>query len=106
MGSTTIKLRSELDVSGILNSIKQVRSELAKQGDSPLIGNLDREIAKIQNLGATIKAQMERGFSSSKELSAFESNMNKLELDVRKVGQSFDSINADNLKRIIKDVDN
>nr|DAD58672.1 MAG TPA: hypothetical protein [Caudoviricetes sp.] len=49
---------------------------------------------------------MERGFSSSKELSAFESNMNKLELDVRKVGQSFDSINADNLKRIIKDVDN
>lgn len=106
MGSTTIRLRSELDVSGILNSIKQVRSELAKQGDSPLIGNLDREIAKIQNLGATIKAQMERGFSSSKELSAFESNMNKLELDVRKVGQSFDSINADNLKRIIKDVDN
>ena len=105
MGSTTIKLRSELDVSGILNSIKQVRSELAKQGDSPLIGNLDREIAKIQNLGSTIKAQMERGFSSSKELSAFESNMNKLELDVRRVGQSFNSINADNLKRIIKDVD-
>lgn len=97
MATQTIKFKGEFDVSSILNSIKQMRTELSKQ-NSPLLGNLDKEISKLETLGSTIKAQMEKGFASNKEFKAFESNLDKMELNLGKIGQKFKDINTDNLE--------
>ena len=105
MGVQTVKFKGEFDVSQIMNSIKQMRAELAKQGNSTLFGNLDKEISKIEGLGSTIQAQIGKGFASTKEFKAFEANISKLELEFQKLGQSFDSINSDNLKIALKGLD-
>ena len=105
MSTQTVKFKGEFDVSSILNSIKQMRTELAKSGNSSLFGNLDKEISKIETLGSTIKAQMEKGFASNKEFKAFESNINKLELSIQKIGQNFNNVSADNLKNALKKID-
>lgn len=105
MGVQTVKFKGEFDVSQIMNSIKQMRTELAKQGSSPLFGNLDKEISKLEGLGSTIQAQIGKGFASTKEFKAFEANISKLELEFQKLGQSFDSINGDNLRQALKNVD-
>ena len=49
-----IKFKGEFDTSQIMNAIKQMRAELAKNGNSSLFGNLDKEISKIESLGNTI----------------------------------------------------
>ena len=103
MATQTVKFKGEFDVSGIINSIKQMRTELAKQ-DSPLLGNLDKEISKLETLGTTIKAQMEKGFASNKEFKSFESSVEKMELSVGKIGQKFKEINADNLEIATKKI--
>ena len=105
MGVQTVKFKGEFDVSQIMNSIKQMRAELAKQGNSSLFGNLDKEISKIEGLGSTIQAQIGKGFASTKEFKTFEANISKLELEFQKLGQSFDSINGDNLKIALKNLD-
>lgn len=105
MGVQTVKFKGEFDVSQIMNSIKQMRAELAKQGNSTLFGNLDKEISKIEGLGSTIQAQIGKGFASTKEFKAFEANISKLELEFQKLGQSFDSINSDNLKIALRGLD-
>lgn len=103
MATQTVKFKGEFDVSGIINSIKQMRTELAKQ-DSPLLGNLDKEITKLEGLGTTIKAQMEKGFASNKEFKSFQSSVEKMELSVGKIGQKFKEINADNLEIATKKI--
>lgn len=105
MATQTISFKGEFDASGILNSIKHMRSELAKNGDTSLLGNIDKEIAKIEALGSTIQAQIGKGFSSTKEFRAFESNISKLELEISKIGQSFSNINGDQLKNTLKTID-
>ena len=105
MGVQTVKFKGEFDVSQIMNSIKQMRAELAKQGNSTLFGNLDKEISKLEGLGSTIQAQIGKGFASTKEFKAFEANISKLELEFQRLGQSFDAVNGDNLKNALKGLD-
>lgn len=105
MGVQTVRFKGEFDVSQIMNSIKQMRAELAKQGNSPLFGNLDKEISKLEGLGSTIQAQIGKGFASTKEFKAFEANISKLELEFQRLGQSFDAINGDNLKSALRSLD-
>ena len=105
MATEVIKFKGQFDVSEIMSSIKQMRAELAKSGNSALLVNLDKEISKIEDLGSTIQAQIGKGFASGKEFKQFESNISKLELDIQKIGQSFNAINADNLKEALKGVD-
>lgn len=105
MGVQTVKFKGEFDVSQIMNSIKQMRAELAKQGNSSLFGNLDKEISKLEGLGSTIQAQIGKGFASTKEFKVFEANVSKLELEFQKLGQSFDAVNGDNLKNALKGLD-
>ena len=105
MGVQTVKFKGEFDVSQIMNSIKQMRAELAKQGNSSLFGNLDKEISKLEGLGSTIQAQIGKGFASTKEFKAFEANVSKLELEFQRLGQSFDAVNSDNLKNALRGLD-
>ena len=105
MGVQTVKFKGEFDVSQIMNSIKQMRAELAKQGNSSLFGNLDKEISKLEGLGSTIQAQIGKGFASTKEFRAFEANISKLELEFQRLGQNFDAVNGDNLKNALKGLD-
>lgn len=100
-----IEYRGIFDISQILSAIKQVRDSVSKGGNIELLGNLDKEIKKIEELGATLKAQAEKGFSSPKELKTFENNVNKLETNIIKIGNSLDNINADNFKRQIKEAE-
>lgn len=100
-----IEYRGIFDISQILSAIKQVRDSVSKGGNIELLGNLDKEIKKVEELGATLKAQAEKGFSSPKELKTFENNVNKLETNIIKIGNSLDNINADNFKRQIKEAE-
>ena len=105
MGAQTVKFKGEFDVSSILNSIKQMRAELAKSGNSSLFGNLDKEIEKLEGLGSTIQAQIGKGFASSKEFKTFESNISKLELEIQKIGKGFNDVSSDNLEAQLKKID-
>lgn len=105
MSTQTVKFKGEFDVSSILNSIKQMRAELAKSGNSSLFGNLDKEIEKLEGLGSTIQAQIGKGFASSKEFKTFESNISKLELEIQKIGKGFNEVSSDNLAAQLKKID-
>ena len=105
MATQTVKFKGEFDVSQIMSAIKQMRAELNKQGNSPLFGNLDKEISKLEGLGSTIQAQIGKGFASNKEFKSFEANINKLELEFQKLGQSFDAVNANNLKNALNELE-
>lgn len=105
MSTQTVKFKGEFDVSSILNSIKQMRAELAKSGNSSLFGNLDKEIEKLEGLGSTIQAQIGKGFASSKEFKTFESNISKLELEIQKIGKGFNDVSSDNLAAQLKKID-
>lgn len=104
MAEQRVEFKGTFNVSEILNSIKQMRAELAKTGKSPLLGNLDKEISKIEELGTTLQAQINKGFTSSKEMKNFTNQMDRLEEEARKVGETMKNINGDHLEASLKNV--
>lgn len=99
---SNITFKGKFDVSEILASIKQMRQQISQTSNIELLGDLDKQISKVEGLGKTIQAQIGKGFSSQKEFSSFQSNINKLELEFEKLGNSFDDINVDNLSKSLK----
>ena len=102
---SNITFKGKFDVSEILASIKQMRQQISQTSNIELLGDLDKQISKVEGLGKTIQAQIGKGFSSQKEFSSFQSNINKIELEFEKLGNSFDDINVDNLKKSLKAAD-
>lgn len=99
---SNITFKGKFDVSEILASIKQMRQQISQTSNIELLGDLDKQINKVEDLGKTIQAQIGKGFSSQREFSSFQSNINKLELEFEKLGNNFDDINVDNLKKSLK----
>ena len=99
---SNITFKGKFDVSEILASIKQMRQQISQTSNIELLGDLDKQISKVEGLGKTIQAQIGKGFSSQKEFSSFQSNINKIELEFEKLGNSFNDINVDNLNKSLK----
>lgn len=104
MAEQRVDFKGTFNVTEILNAIKQMRSELAKTGKSPMLGNLDKEIAKIEELGTTLQAQINKGFASNKEMKNFSNQMDRLDEEARKIGETMKNINADHLESSLKNV--
>ena len=104
MAEQRVDFKGTFNVTEILNAIKQMRSELAKTGKSPMLGNLDKEIAKIEELGTTLQAQINKGFASNKEMKNFSNQMDRLDEEARKIGETMKNINADHLEASLKNV--
>lgn len=104
MAEQRVDFKGTFNVTEILNAIKQMRSELAKTGKSPMLGNLDKEIAKIEELGTTLQAQINKGFASNKEMKNFSNQMERLDEEARKIGETMKNINADHLESSLKNV--
>lgn len=100
-----IEYQGIFDISQILSAIKQVKDEVSKGGDVKLLEGLDKEIEKVRKAGEQLKAQAEKGFSTPKELKAFEREFEKLETNIIKVQNSLNSISADTLKKQLKDIE-
>ena len=75
---SNITFKGKFDVSEILASIKQMRQQISQTSNIELLGDLDKQINKVESLGKTIQAQIGKGFSSQKEFSSFQSNINKI----------------------------
>ena len=97
-------IRGQFDVSDIMSSLNTLYAEIKKNNKTPLLDNVDKEVKAIERLAQTIQAQATKGFTNDKEFKAYESNLNKLETMVIKVGQSFDRVNTKNLEIEIKNI--
>lgn len=97
-------IRGQFDVSDIMSSLNTLYAEIKKNNKTPLLDNVDKEVKAIERLAQTLQAQATKGFANDKEFKAYESNLNKLETMVIKVGQSFDRVNAKNLEIELKNI--
>lgn len=97
-------IRGQFDVSDIMSSLNTLYAEIKKNNKTPLLDNVDKEVKAIERLAQTLQAQAAKGFTNDKEFKAYESNLNKLETMVIKVGQSFDRVNTKNLEIELKNI--
>lgn len=104
MTDQVVSYKGEFDASNIMSAIEKVYSTIKANNKTSLIGNLDKEIKKIETLSNTLQAQKNKGFASDAEMKAFESNVGKLDLQVQKLGVSFDKLHADNLKIELEEI--
>lgn len=110
--SQTISFKGEFDISGILQSFKKLSAQMSKQGASPdLLGNIDSEIEKVEKASRQIASQIDKGFSSAKEVSRFENQIEQLYKSLDGIEDSFKQINAnsdnflpDDLDKALKDL--
>ena len=88
MGNKTNTIKTNIEFNGIPKfaevsaAIKQIRDKVNKTSNVELLGNVDKEIKKIEDLGDTLRAQLEKGFGSNKDISSFNNNLNKLEIEL------------------------
>lgn len=105
MADQVVSYKGEFDASNIMSAIEKVYSTIKANNKTSLIGNLDKEIKKIETLTNTLQAQKNKGFASDAEIKSFESNVGKLDLQVQKLGVSFSKLHADNLKIELKEIE-
>lgn len=69
MATEKIKYTGEFDVSGILNSLKQISSQMKNMStDVSLFSGVDKDFEKLDKMIIDIKAKIAQGFSSSKSV--------------------------------------
>ena len=90
----TINFKGTFDASNVLNSLKDIRSSMAKAGaDSNLFKNVDKDIASTEKLITEMLAQIQRGFSNPQELNTFQKKFDKLGLSLSKINVGLQDIN-------------
>lgn len=104
--SQTIQYKGQLDVSQIISSLQKIRNELAnsstlKEKESLFI-NVDKEMKNIENLSTQLKAAIQKGFSSSKDVKDFEKIVNSLDKMFNKVAVDLNGINTNKLTQELK----
>lgn len=98
--SRTIEFKGHFDGKQVLDELKKIRQNMANAGaDANLFKGVDKNIVATEKLVNDMIAQIKKGFSNEKEISAFEKQLNKLSLSFNKINVGLRDINqADNFK--------
>lgn len=112
--STTIRIKGEFDTSQILASIQEMRKQLSKVGitDQQFEG-FDKELKKAIDLSNQLAAQMQKGFSNSKQVDSFGKSYERLSTtfanlqnQLRGLGEQVNfNPNTDKINQLQKELD-
>ena len=92
--SNTIQFKGTFDGSQILNELKKVRASMSEAGASDtLFKNVDKDILATEKLVNDMMAQIQKGFSNTKEITAFEKQINKLQTNFLKISTGLKGAN-------------
>lgn len=92
--SNTIQFKGTFDGSQILNELKKVRASMSEAGASDtLFKNVDKDIVATEKLVNDMMAQIQKGFSNTKEISAFEKQISKLQANFLKISTGLKGAN-------------
>lgn len=93
----TIAFKGTFDTSQILSSLRQIKTAMQNAGASDnLFQNVDKQIKDIENLMKKMQEQVQKGFSNTKEINAFEKDLNNLSKSLQSVTKDFLKINDKN----------
>ena len=91
--SRTIEFKGHFDGKQVLDELKKIRQSMADAGaDSNLFKGIDKDIAATEKLVTEMMAQIQRGFSNTKEVGAFEKQIDKLQTNFLKISSGITKI--------------
>lgn len=95
----TIEFKGHFDGKQVLDELKKIRQNMADAGaDDNLFKGIDKDIAATEKLVTEMMAQIQKGFSNTKEVNAFEKQIDKLQTNFLKISSGMKNINvAENL---------
>ena len=97
--SRTIEFKGHFDGKQVLDELKKIRQSMAEAGaDDNLFKGIDKDIAATEKLVTEMMVQIQKGFSNTKEVNAFEKQIDKLQTNFLKISSGMKNINvAENL---------
>lgn len=97
--SRTIEFKGHFDGKQVLDELKKIRQNMADAGaDDNLFKGIDKDIAATEKLVTEMMAQIQKGFSNTKEVNAFEKQIDKLQTNLLKISSGMQNVNiAENL---------
>jgi len=97
--SRTIEFKGHFDGKQVLDELKKIRQNMADAGaDNNLFKGIDKDIAATEKLVTEMMAQIQKGFSNTKEVNAFEKQIDKLQTNLLKISSGMQNVNiAENL---------
>lgn len=92
--SRTIEFKGHFDGKQVLDELKKIRQSMADAGvDDNLFKGIDKDIAATEKLVTEMMAQIQKGFSNTKEVNAFEKQIDKLQTNFLKISSGMQNIN-------------
>lgn len=92
--SRTIEFKGHFDGKQVLDELKKIRQNMAEAGaDDNLFKGIDKDIAATEKLVTEMMAQIQKGFSNTKEVNAFEKQIDKLQTNFLKISSGMQNIN-------------
>lgn len=92
--SRTIEFKGHFDGKQVLDELKKIRQNMAEAGaDDNLFKGIDKDIAATEKLVTEMMAQIQKGFSNTKEVNAFEKQIDKLQTNLLKISSGMQNIN-------------
>lgn len=90
----TIEFKGHFDGKQVLDELKKIRQNMADAGaDDNLFKGIDKDIAATEKLVTEMMAQIQKGFSNTKEVNAFEKQIDKLQTNFLKISSGMQNIN-------------
>lgn len=112
--SRTIEFKGHFDGKQVLDELKKIRQNMVDAGaDANLFKGIDKDIAATEKLVTEMMAQIQRGFSNTKEVGAFEKQIDKLQTNFLKISSGMKNINvtenftanSGDIKRLTQEID-
>lgn len=92
--SRTIEFKGHFDGKQVLDELKKIRQNMADAGaDDNLFKGIDKDIAATEKLVTEMMAQIQKGFSNTKEVNAFEKQIDKLQTNFLKISSGMKNVN-------------
>lgn len=92
--SRTIEFKGHFDGKQVLDELKKIRQNMAEAGaDDNLFKGIDKDIVATEKLVTEMMAQIQKGFSNTKEVNAFEKQIDKLQTNFLKISSGMQNIN-------------
>lgn len=89
-----IQFQGSFDGKEVLDGLKKIRQQMGDAGaDASLFKGVDKDIADTEKLINSVLAQIQKGFSNPKEITAFEKQLEKLGLSFSKINVGLQGIN-------------
>ena len=89
-----IQFKGSFDGAEVLSNLKKIRQSMSDAGaDASLFKGVDKDITTTEKLINDMLAQIQKGFSNSKEVANFEKQLEKLGLSFSKINVGLQDIN-------------